>query len=80
MMPDNPVRRVWTRAELLDAAIADPQEQIMMKVAISPKLLLMLMDWQLERRGESCELVMAYGDPMACELRFFFRDEVDDDG
>lgn len=73
-------RRVWTRKELLEAVIADPQEKTMLKVAISPKLLLLLMDYQLERRGESCELIMAYGDPMACELKFFFKDEVEDEG
>jgi len=69
------VRRVWTRKELIEAAIADPQESVMLRVAISPKALLMLMDWQYERRGEVCELIMAYGDPMACELKFFFRDD-----
>ncbi len=74
-MSEKRIRRVWTRRQLLEQVAADPTETTMLRVAISPKLLLLLMDWQRERRGETCELVMAEGDPTLCELRFFYRDE-----
>lgn len=73
----DPVRQVWTRQQLLAMANADPREQMMLRVAISPKLLLLLMDYQQQRRDESCEIILAYGDPGAVELRFFYREDED---
>jgi len=73
----DPVRQVWTRLELVAMARADPQERMALRVAISPKLLLLLMDYQQQRRDESCEIVMAHGDPGAVELRFFYREDED---
>lgn len=65
--------RVWTRKELEDAAAIEPEGRVMLRVAVSPKLLLMLIEWQ-EQKGERVEMVSAYGDPLNCELRFFKRD------
>lgn len=67
--------RVWTRRELEEAALGDPNERSMLKVSISPKLLLLLMDFQEENGGNRVELMSAYGDPLNCELRFFHRDD-----
>ena len=67
--------RVWTRRELKEAAENDPNERSMLRVAISPKLLLLLMDFQEENGGNRVELMSAYGDPLNCELRFYRRDE-----
>ena len=66
--------RVWTRRELEEAAANDPNERTMLRVAISPKLLLLLMEYQERDGRERVELMSAYGDPLNCELRFFKRD------
>ena len=66
--------RTWTRNELEGAAEYDPNERTMLRVAISPKLLLMLVEL-MSTKGERVEMLSAYGDPDACELRFFRRDE-----
>ena len=65
--------RVWTRKELEEAAAVEPEGRTMLYVSISPKLLLMLIDWQERVGGERVELLSAYGDPLKCELRFFKR-------
>jgi hypothetical protein len=67
--------RVWTRKEIEEAAAVEPEGRTMLRVAISPKLLLMLIDWFDERSGERTEILSAYGNPEACELRWFRRDE-----
>lgn len=74
--------RVWARSELEALEEGDrPEghETLMLRVAVSPKLLLLLMDYQSDREGEDVEVVSAHGDPMAVELRFFKRDRVDPD-
>ena len=65
--------RVWTRKELEEAAAIEPEGRTMLKVAVSPKLLLMLIEFQ-EQKGERVEMLSLYGDPDHCELRFFRRD------
>lgn len=66
--------RIWTRKELEQAALDDPNERSMLKVSISPGLLLLLMDYQSQRGGR-VELMSAYGDPANCEFRFYRADE-----
>lgn len=66
--------RTWTRPELEAAAAHDPNERTMLRVPITPKLLLLLIDYA-SQKGERVEMVSAYGEPDACELRFFRRDE-----
>ena len=77
LTPEERVRKVWTRQELVDMVLADPAERTRFRVLISPKLLLLMMDYQQARRDESCELVMVYGDPNAVDLKFFYADKAD---
>lgn len=66
--------RVWTRREIEEAAAIQPEGRTMLRLSISPKLLLLLIDYQSERTGEQVELLSAYGNPDNIELRFFRRD------
>ena len=66
--------RVWTRKELEEAAAIEPEGRTMLRVAISPKLLLLLCEWQEKNGDERIEILSAYGDPESVELRFFRRD------
>ena len=66
--------RVWTRSELEQAAENDPNERSMLRLAISPRLLLLLLEYQEANGADRCELLSAYGDPERCEVRFFRRD------
>lgn len=65
--------RVWTRRELEEAAAVEPEGRTMIRVAVSPRLLLHLIEF-VEQKGERVEMLSAYGDPDRCELRFFRRD------
>jgi hypothetical protein len=65
--------RVWTRSELEEAAAIRPEGATMLKVSASPAFLLALVEF-MEQKGERIEVLSAYGDPNACELRFFRRD------
>lgn len=67
--------RVWTRKELEEAAAIAPEGRTMLRVAISPRLLLLLIEWQEDQGSDRIEMLSAYGDPDRCELRFFKRDE-----
>jgi hypothetical protein len=75
MMPTSATRFTWTRADLEQAAELDQPEGSRpgMRLLISPAALLSLMDF-ISQRGDRVEMVSAYGDPLACELRFFRRD------
>jgi hypothetical protein len=66
--------RVWTRAELEKAVEQDPNERSMLRVSISPRLLLLLLEYQEDKGADRCEMLSAYGDPERVELRFFRRD------
>lgn len=67
--------RTWTRRELEETAAHDPNERTMLRVAISPRLLLLLIEYQEANGSQRVEMLSAYGEPDACELRFFKRDE-----
>ena len=66
--------RVWTRRELVERAQDDPQERATLRIAASPRLVLALMDYVTDRGNERVELISAYGDPDACEVKFYRRD------
>lgn len=66
--------RVWTRHELEEAARLDQPEGLsMLKVGVSPRLMLLLIDYQ-SQRGQRVEMVSAVGDPRDVELRFYRSD------
>lgn len=73
--------RAWTRAELEEIVGWDKPEgtRTMFRVRVSPKLLLLLMEYQTAHRNERCELIGVSGDPLDVELKFYFRDAVEDD-
>ena len=66
--------RVWSRKELEEAAAVEPEGRTMLRMAISPRALLAVIDWYESRGDERVEVLSAYGDPDRCELRFFKRD------
>lgn len=72
--------RVWSRAELSEVVAGDVPEGThgMFRVSISPKLLVVIMDYVESLGSERVELIHAIGDPMAAELRFYKRDALPD--
>lgn len=66
--------RVWTRKELEEAAAIEPEGRTLLRVAVSPRFLLSVIDF-VEQKGTRVEVLSAIGDPDRCELRFFRRDE-----
>lgn len=73
--------RMWTRSELEEIVGWDKPEgtRAMFNVRVSPKLLLLLMEYQTAHRNERCELIQVSGDPLDVTLKFYFRDAVEDD-
>lgn len=71
--------RVWTRAELEEVERGDRPEGLigMLKVAVSAKFLLLLMDYAGDR-GDRVEAVKGYGDPKSLDLKFYKRDSTED--
>lgn len=65
--------RVWKRAELEEAAAIEPEGRSMLRISASPRFLLAVVEF-MEQKGQRVEVLSAYGDPNACELRFFRRD------
>lgn len=73
----NDTIRVWTRKELEDAAAVEPEGRTMLRVAVTPRLLLRVIEWTEAQGAERCEVLSAYGNPEACEVRFFRRDPLE---
>ena len=68
--------RFWRRAELEEAARVEPEGRTMLRIAASPLFLLRLVEYA-EQQGDRIEMVSLYGDPAACEVRFYRRDTPD---
>lgn len=66
--------RIWTRRELEESVRNDPNERTMLRLLVSPAVLLGLMDF-LSTHGDRVEMLSAYGDPERCELKVYRRDE-----
>lgn len=73
--------KVWRREELVDIVSWDKPEasRVMFRVGVSPKLLLLLMEYQEEHRDERCELVGVSGDPLDVTMKFYYRDNLETD-
>lgn len=72
----NPFRlpHVWTRAELEALVEADqPEGSLPLSMAMSPRLILTLIDFASQRDGR-VEMVSLAGDPRNVTLRFYRRD------
>lgn len=66
--------RVWRRSEIEEAAAEEPEGRTMLRCLISPRMLLMLIEYQEAKGSDRIEMLSAYGDPLGCELRFFKSD------
>lgn len=64
--------RTWTRAEIEDAAAADPESASYLRVRISMKLLKAMIDFAASQ-GDYIEIISAHGSGTDAELKFFRR-------